>query len=267
MAFPILRNIFIALGLFVLLAHCAVFSGEAVTTRFWDCCKPSCGWELKADFSRPVQTCKADGSHIDVKAGTGCKGGEGYLCSNQQPWAVNDTFSYGYAGVYFTGHPETENFWCCACYQLDFTDEPLRGKSMIVQASNTAYDITTTNRFSIAIPGGNQTREDGCTRQYNLDQSVFGQMGTGIGSKGDCDRLPQDIRDACRWRFDWYKDAAFPAAKFKRVTCPKELTERTQCIRNDEATFMTSSAPTTSSRPGFSVVAVLAIGIAGLLSV
>lgn len=63
----------------------------------------------------------------------------------------------------------------------------------------------------LQIPGGNQTKEDGCTRQYNLDQSVFGQMGFGIGSKGDCDRLPQDLRDACRWRFDWYKDAAYPA--------------------------------------------------------
>lgn len=155
MAFPYLRNLFVALDLFVLLAHGAgnsAFSGEAVTTRFWDCCKPSCGWENKAKFNRPVETCKADGSHIDFKAGTGCKGGEGYLCSSQQPWAVNDTFSYGFAGVFFTGHQaDIETFWCCACYQLDFTDEPLRGKSMIVQASNTAYDIQSTNRFSLAV--------------------------------------------------------------------------------------------------------------------
>lgn len=265
MAFLFLRNISIALNLFIFLAHASNFSGTALTTRFWDCCKPSCGWELKAKFNRPVQTCNATGAPLDVKVGTGCKGGDGYQCSDQQPWAVNDTFSYGFAGVYFTGHPEIETFWCCACYQLDFTDDPLRGKSMIIQASNTAYDVTTANRFSLAIPGGNQTKEDGCSRQYGMDQNVFGQMGSGLGSKGDCDKLPQELRDACKWRFDWYKDASFPAVKFKRVTCPKELTDKTQCIRDDDKTFMTSSAP--SLAPGLSVVAVLAIAIAGLLSV
>ena len=130
------------------------YSGEALTTRFWDCCKPSCAWKNKASFSQPVQACSADDKPIDMDAGTGCKGGGAYLCTDQQPWAVNDTLSYGFAGAFIT--PDLagggiEGAWCCACYRLDFTSDPLLGKSMIIQASNTAYDLQTQNRFTLAV--------------------------------------------------------------------------------------------------------------------
>jgi hypothetical protein len=151
-----LRNVALAVELFAVVARCAQlnYTGEAVTTRFWDCCKPSCSWNGKADFSRPVESCSADDKPTDMAAGTGCNGGSAFQCSNQQPWAINDTVSYGYAGVFITRdltHGQTEGAWCCACYQLNFTSEPLIGKSMIVQASNTAYDVTGTSRFSLAV--------------------------------------------------------------------------------------------------------------------
>jgi hypothetical protein len=151
------RNSLLSLELFAVLAQCANlnYSGEAITTRYWDCCKPSCAWNGKADVSKPVLSCTADDKPTDVAAGTACgTGGTAYGCSNQQPWAVNDTMSYGYAGVFIKPdltHGGIEGAWCCACYQLDFTSDPLRGKSLIVQASNTAYDITTANRFSLAV--------------------------------------------------------------------------------------------------------------------
>jgi hypothetical protein len=150
------RNVLLVLDLFVVLARCAKldYSGEAVTTRFWDCCKPSCGWSYKASVSSPVLSCAADGKPVDLNAGTGCNGGPAFQCSEQQPWAINDTLSYGFAGVFLTKnitHGATEDAWCCACYQVDFTSEPLRGKRMIVQASNTAYDINTANRFTLAV--------------------------------------------------------------------------------------------------------------------
>ncbi|KAH7116901.1 endoglucanase [Dendryphion nanum] len=268
MTFPSLRNTVLLLNLFNGLVRAANvnISGSAVTTRFWDCCKPSCGWEDKAPVTRPVQTCKADGfSEIDLKAGTGCReGGTGYLCTNQHPWAINDTLSYGFAGVFLAGY-NLETHWCCACYQLDFLSDPLKGKSMIVQASNTAFDVKTSDRFSLAIPGGNQTADDGCNKQYSLDQTVFGQRGSGVGSKSDCDKLPQDLRDSCKWRFDWFKDAAYPEVKYKRVACPKEITDKTQCIRNDEKVLLGQSLAPTLPAP--SMAAVLAIAIAGLLSV
>jgi hypothetical protein len=156
MTTPYLRRFLVLLNFFAVTVSSSNlnYSGTAVTTRFWDCCKPSCAWKNKGDVTRPVASCGIDDKILDTDAGTGCNGGTAYPCSNQQPWAVNDTFSYGFAGVFIT--PELtggkiEESWCCACYQLDFTSEPLRGKTMLVQASNTAYDIKTDNRFSLAV--------------------------------------------------------------------------------------------------------------------
>jgi len=150
------RNALLSLELFAVVAQCANvnYSGEAITTRYWDCCKPSCAWPEKADVTSPVLSCTADGKPTDITAGTACgTGGTAFGCSDQQPWAVNDTFSFGFAGAWIM--PDLtrgiEGAWCCACYQLDFTSDPLRGKTMIIQASNSAYDITTSNRFSLAV--------------------------------------------------------------------------------------------------------------------
>jgi hypothetical protein len=33
-----------------------------ITTRYWDCCKPSCAWPGKAKVYRPVETCYKNGS-------------------------------------------------------------------------------------------------------------------------------------------------------------------------------------------------------------
>lgn len=165
-----LRYAVALLNAFIAYANCSFLNitGEAVTTRFWDCCKPSCAWKEKGPVSRPVLSCGIDEKPIDnTDAGTGCNGGGAFLCNNQQPWAVNDTFSYGFAGVFI--RPELtggkiEEAWCCACYQVDFTSDPLRGKSMIVQASNTAYDINTANRFSLAVCFFLQTLYSSLTR-------------------------------------------------------------------------------------------------------
>jgi hypothetical protein len=152
-----LRYSLLSIELFAVLTQGALlnYTGEAITTRFWDCCKPSCAWNGKADVNKPVLSCTADNKVTDVAAGTACgTGGTAYQCSDQQPWAINDTLSYGFAGAFILPsltNGGIEGAWCCACYQLDFTSEPLRGKTLIVQASNTAYDVTTTNRFSLAV--------------------------------------------------------------------------------------------------------------------
>lgn len=266
-----LRNILIFLDLFVALGSGTQlnYTGEAVTTRFWDCCKPSCAWKEKAPFSRPVLSCSADDKPAGIEAGTGCNGGSSYQCSNQQPWAVNDTFSYGFSGVYImpalTGG-KIEESWCCACYQLEFTSEPLRGKTMVVQASNTAYDIKTDNRFSLAIPGGNTTSFDGCATQYGVDQSVFGSNNEGISNSDDCSKLPEALKAGCEWRFDWFKDASYPSANFKRVTCPSELTDRTQCVRDDDKDVaLGQTSPASTFSPSLKLA--LAVTVASLFSV
>ncbi|KAF1851884.1 glycoside hydrolase family 45 protein [Cucurbitaria berberidis CBS 394.84] len=266
------RNIALSLEFFVALAQCANlnYSGEAVTTRFWDCCKPSCAWDGKADVSKPVVSCSSDDKPTDAAAGTGCNGGLAFQCSNQQPWAVNDTLSYGFAGVFIT--PDLtrggiEGAWCCACYQLDFTSEPLIGKSIIVQASNTAYDLRSTNRFSLAIPGGNTTSTNACAQQFGVSQSVFGNDMSGVSSKDDCQNLPEPLRDGCKWRFDWFKDASYPSAKFKRVVCPSDITAKTNCIRNDDKQLAGEKSSAASLTPTTSVMSTFAAVLIGLLSI
>ena len=66
------------------------------------------------------------------------------MCSDQSPWAVTDDLAYGFAAV-STGNPS-----CCACYQLTFTSGPIKGKKMVVQATNTGSDVGQT-QFDLAV--------------------------------------------------------------------------------------------------------------------
>ena len=67
-----------------------------------------------------------------------------YMCSDQSPWAVNDQLAYGFAAV------SSSNPTCCQCYALTFTSGPISGKQMIVQATNTGDDVSST-QFDIAV--------------------------------------------------------------------------------------------------------------------
>jgi hypothetical protein len=74
-----------------------------VTTRYWDCCKASCGWAGKAAVTGPVQTCAKDGvTRVNVNTESGCNGGSAFMCNNQQPWSVSSTLSYGYAAAHIS---------------------------------------------------------------------------------------------------------------------------------------------------------------------
>lgn len=82
-------------------------------------------------------------------AGSGCNGDDAYACADQSPWAINDTFSYGFVGAFIMEH--ASNYWCCACYELTFTSGAVKGKKMVVQAHNSAYEVATANRFALAV--------------------------------------------------------------------------------------------------------------------
>lgn len=45
----------------------------------------------------------------------------------------------------------TERDWCCGCYALTFTTGAVKGKSMIVQAHNTDYEMQDQNIFTFAV--------------------------------------------------------------------------------------------------------------------
>ncbi|KAL1635891.1 hypothetical protein SLS58_010059 [Diplodia intermedia] len=203
-------------------------ASSGVTTRYWDCCKPSCAWSEKAPVSSPVGTCDINDNPLtDVDAKSACDGGDAYYCSNQSPWAVDDTLSYGFAAAKLSGKSESD--WCCGCYKLTFTTTAVSGKSMIVQITNTGGDLGD-NHFDLAMPGGGVGVFDGCTKEWGgIDMGA--QYG-GFSSRAQCDALPAGaFRDGCRWRFDWFENADNPAVEWAEVACPDELTARTGCER------------------------------------
>lgn len=66
------------------------------------------------------------------------------MCSDQSPWSINDDLAYGFAAV------SASNPNCSSCYQLTFTSTVLSGKKMIVQATNTGDDVSST-QFDLAV--------------------------------------------------------------------------------------------------------------------
>ena len=140
-------------------------SGTGTTTRYWDCCKASCGWKGKitlASGSNPVSSCDAqDRPTSNYDAASGCNKGATYMCSNQSPWAVSDSLSYGYAATTISGGKEST--WCCACYELTFTSGAVKGKKMVVQATNTGGDLGA-NQFDLAVSPFSSFEEDSLTK-------------------------------------------------------------------------------------------------------
>ncbi|CAJ2509379.1 Uu.00g144050.m01.CDS01 [Anthostomella pinea] len=215
-------------------------SGTGTTTRYWDCCKPSCAWTGKASVTAPVTTCDANDSPLtDPDAKSGCDGGTAYTCSNYSPWAVSDTLAYGFAATSISGG--TESSWCCACYQLEFTSGAVAGKTMIVQSTNTGGDLGS-NQFDILMPGGGVGLFDGCKSEFGT--SLPGEQYGGVSSRSDCtsSSMPAELQAGCEWRFDWFEGADNPGVTFSQVECPAAITAISGCTRSDDGSFPAASS-------------------------
>ncbi|KAK1528955.1 glycosyl hydrolase family 45 [Colletotrichum costaricense] len=221
----------------ILLSHQvqAQSTSTGSTTRYWDCCKPSCAWPGKIPASSlaagPVTTCDRNDNPLSDGGATrsGCdSGGGAYMCSAQSPWAVSDDLAYGFAAVRISGGTEAQ--WCCACYELTFTSGAVAGKRMVVQATNTGGDLGQ-NHFDIAIPGGGVGQFNACTDQYGAPANGWGQRYGGVSSRAECDGFPAKLKAGCYWRFDWFKGADNPSVSFRQVTCPAEITNKSGCRR------------------------------------
>lgn len=100
-------------------------SGNGTTTRFWDCCKPACAWDIAFNNTKitPVRTCAIDGiTKVDKNTDSGCdkvkEHNDAFTCNDQQPWALNKTLAYGFAAFSHKGGVELTK--CCTCMKLDF---------------------------------------------------------------------------------------------------------------------------------------------------
>ncbi|PGH00786.1 hypothetical protein AJ80_09125 [Polytolypa hystricis UAMH7299] len=201
----------LALAAILLSSACSVSaqaSGSGQTTRYWDCCKSSCAWSGKALVSAPVTTCDIDDNPLESAAArSGCdSNGVAYMCSNNSPWVVDDSLSYGFAAVRISG--QTEADWCCACYELTFNSGPVSGKKMVVQAVNTGGDLGA-NHFDIAMPGGGVGIFNACSDQWGAPPDGWGERYGGLTSN-TCHELPEQLQEGCNWRFNWFQNADNP---------------------------------------------------------
>eukprot|EP01129_Flabellula_baltica_P004691 TRINITY_DN1653_c0_g1_i1.p1 TRINITY_DN1653_c0_g1~~TRINITY_DN1653_c0_g1_i1.p1 ORF type:complete len:316 (+),score=55.05 TRINITY_DN1653_c0_g1_i1:30-950(+) len=230
------------------------------TTRYWDCCKPSCAWESNVNNllsgATPVKACLKDGSDAGRNAINICNGGgDGgpcYSCVDNQPFENNGVL-YGFVAK--------DGNACCQCYELTFTNTAVAGKKMIVQVTNTGGDLGYSH-FDIQMPGGGFGVFNGCSRtdsepangdpQFDVDYSVWGQRYGGVSSVSSCDSFPAELQAGCRWRFNSFLNADNPDVTFRRVKCPALLTDITGCILNDDnsypdVTYSTVDESTTST--------------------
>ncbi|KAL8760231.1 MAG: hypothetical protein Q9184_003402 [Pyrenodesmia sp. 2 TL-2023] len=187
-------------------------SGSGTTTRYWDCCKPSCAWS-RPGLTSPVKTCSINDQPLadGVTAQSGCNGGTSFMCSSQSPWAINDNLAYGFAAVSANNNPA-----CCTCYKLTFTDTEIKGKTMIVQATNTGYDVSGA-QFDLAMPGGGFGLFDGCSKQWKANSSIWGAQ-YGGSTTNQCAAYPPALQKGCGFRWDWMKGQSNP--KYVRPYCP-----------------------------------------------
>ena len=139
------------------------------------------------------------------------------------------------AAVQLSDQPTADT--CCACYELTVASGPALGKRLIVQATNDASRTQNSdyngNHFVLAIPaGGERYRMQGCVRQWKAPSEGWNEGEE--HTRAHCDHLPEPLREGCRWRFDWLNGWYMPQVTYRKVTCPRELTERSGCQRADD---------------------------------
>lgn len=228
-------------------------------TRYWDCCKAHCGWEANVPAGVNVLPSCDVNDEVILSATpdmvkSSCDGGDGHMCHSMAPWKVTDALSYGYAAV-----PGAQADICGRCYELEFTgvsynggDDPgsqaMQGKRMIVQATNIGYDVAG-GQFDLLVPGGGVGAFNACTDQWGISTDQLGKQYGGMlaackeqlgwnaahSEYKSClaqscevfnDRGLGELYEGCMWYVDFFEASDNPSLKYREVSCPAAITER-----------------------------------------
>jgi len=220
-------------------------SGTGTTTRYWDCCKPSCAWNdlSTLGIESAVVSCDINDNPLaSTSIQSACDSGTAFMCSSQVPWAVSSTLAYGFAAVSSSANE------CCQCYQLTFTSTALVGKTMIVQATNTGGDVAQT-QFDLAMPGGGFGIFDGCGQEWGATSAIWGAQ-YGGSSTDTCPQFPTKLQAGCNFRWGWFEGADNPTVQWQTVACPAALTELSGCVRIGDTPTGPPSVPTYTGGTG-----------------
>ena len=209
-------------------------------SRYWDCCKPACGWKANVRSGNPITSCSKDNQNLgsyDTK--NACEGGgSAYMCWSQVPWSISDTMSYGFAAA------SAGNYVCGRCYQVQFTGAghngtdagatSLNGKSMIVQVINNGG--VASDQMDLLIPGGGVGALNACSSQWgsaNLGSQYGGFAATCKNDKTCIQQMctaafagKADLQAGCDWFLNWFNAADNPAFLFKQIACPAAITQK-----------------------------------------
>jgi hypothetical protein len=208
-------------------------------SRYWDCCKPACGWQGNVQAGGAMKSCDQQNQPLSSNDDrNACEsGGSAYMCWSGVPWAVSDTLAYGFAAA------SGDNYRCGRCYQLQFNGTghhgnnagavSLNGKTMIVQVINNGG--VAGDQFDILIPGGGVGDFNACSTQWDTSASDLGAQYGGflLGCNGDagcvrdkCNTIfagKPDLMRGCDWFLGWYAAADNPNVTFQPIACPEAL--------------------------------------------
>ena len=217
---------------------------QGFATRYWDCCMPHCAWPEHGGAAR---TCDAKGkTPIGNNSGSICSNGQGTTCTSQIPIIVSDKLAYAFAAT--PGNDAT----CGKCFALTFTGtgkyetkanhQALKGKTLVVMASNIGYDVQG-GQFDIMIPGGGVGAFNGCANMGWGDQGaqyggLLSKCEDEVGYDGDllnkrkeclkekCNKSfanDTEAKEGCLFLATWMEAAGNPNHTYKEVECPQAL--------------------------------------------
>ena len=229
-------------------------SGSGFASRYWDCCKPSCSWSSNAGAGNEARQCDMNMNLIsDTNARSKCDGGPSTTCLSQIPFTINGCDELGFA---FGAVPGNGPSVCGRCFLLEFTGEGkyetkknhrlLKGKKLVVMASNIGYDVAG-GQFDIMIPGGGVGIFNGCNEILgnNMGAQYGGLLSdceneVGYGGNDDeiytkrkeclvrkCNNYPSAIvKQGCLFLADFMEAAGNPLHTFKEIECPQVLKDK-----------------------------------------
>ena len=214
---------------------------NAWASRYWDCCKPACGWTGNTSDPSPMQSCNLQGQSLGSNYGArnACEsGGTAFMCWNGAPWSVGGQLSYGFAAA------SGPNYTCGRCFHIQFNGTghngtnpgvtAINGKHMIVQIINNGG--VAQDQFDLLIPGGGVGALNACDDQWGGVPlgAQYGGFRATCGSNAECIRgmcqtafgNKAELMAGCEWYIGWFAMADNPNFVYERIACPSALTQR-----------------------------------------
>ena len=186
--------------------------------------------------------------------------GGGFTCTDMAPVAVNDTLAYAFVA----GSDATTS--CGKCFHLQYdgsfkdadgnnapkgTHKALKGKHIIVMASNIGHDVKP-GQFDLMVPGGGPGIFNALQLQITKPGIEWGatyggfltycQNGEKCGYDGTLECYQSCVKDmcdaafgdsnypnllrGCHWFADWFMAADNPTYQWEEVECPQYLIDK-----------------------------------------